>query len=169
MRVSIRPAILILLINGCVPTWAQEVLRNWFNDPFVRLTADDASCPTPAGPYVNEKERLAQSHRRAEKGTTAWLAGEADRPKAYAYDADIATALTEQFRGKRFPGSSVWATVQGRVVYLEGCVAKEAEVSELDQVARGVQFVQQVVVIVRSNSRPQVPYRVMPPTSAQTR
>ena len=168
MRVPIRPVILVLL-SLSQATLAQEELRNWFNDPFIRLTAGDAGCPVPAGPFVNEKERLAQSHRRAEKGTTAWLAGEADRPKAYAYDADIAAALTEKFRnGKRFAGSSVWATVQGRVVYLEGCIAKESEAQGLDEVARSVPFVQQVITIVRTDKQAQVPYRVMPPAPVRT-
>jgi hypothetical protein len=147
--------------NGQVP--ADEV-RNWFDDPFLRLTAEVADCPTPAGPFVTRQENLASSHHRAEKGTTAWLAGEADRPKAFAYDQDIAQALAAAFRDKnRFPGSSLWATVQGRVVFVEGCMRSEAEVPEVEALVRSLPHVQQAVAIVRTQPGAPVPYRVMPP------
>ena len=142
---------------------AEDELRNWFNDPFVQLVAQDPDCPVPAGPFVTEKERLAQSHRRAEKGTTAWLAGEADRPKAYAYDPDRAAALKEAFKNTtRFRGGSLWATVQGRVVYVEGCLTSGSEVNDLEATVRALPFVQQSVALVRTDRKAQVPYRVMP-------
>jgi hypothetical protein len=160
--------LLLLLLATSNACRADDLLQNWFNDPFLRLTAQDPDCPVPAGPFVAEKERLAQSHRRAEKGTTAWLAGEAERPKAYAYDLDIAAALKEAFRdGARFSGSSLWATVQGRVVYVEGCLSTEAEVRDLEAAVRAIAFVNQAVAIVRTDRRAPVPYRVMPQPPAE--
>lgn len=161
---SVRAGLALALLLAAPSSPAQdEELRNWFDDPFIRLTRGDADCPQPAGPYATAQERLAQSHRRAEKGTTAWLAGEADRPKAFAYDADIAAGLVQAFRSDaRFPGSSIWATVQGRVVYLEGCLAQASDVKALEDLARAVPYVQQVISIVRTERGAPVPYRLMP-------
>jgi hypothetical protein len=142
---------------------AGETLGNWFGDPFVQLTGPAADCPTPAGPFVTEKERLLQSHHRAEKGTTAWLAGEAARPGAYAYDRDIAQALVAAFRAPgRFAGSALWATVQGRVVFIEGCVRRPSEAADIEALAGTLPFVQRAVAIVRAGPAAAVPYRVLP-------
>ncbi len=62
----------------------------------------------------------------------------------------------------RFAGSSLWATVQGRVVYVEGCVTAESQVRDLEAWARSIPNVQQAIAIVRSNPAARVPYRVMP-------
>lgn len=160
-----KPAVklaLAWLLAAATAAVAQE-LRNWFNDPFVQLAAQASDCPAPAGPFVTEQDRLAQSHRRAEKGTTAWLAGEAERPKAYAYDQDIARSLLDAFqRSSRFSGSSLWATVQGRVVYIEGCVTTESGAAALEAMVRSLPQVQQAIVIVRTDPSACVPYKVMP-------
>jgi len=55
-----------------------------------------------------------QAHRRAEKGTTCWLAHECERPNAYAYDPDInfqQAANTEKLTipaGPNGPVGSIW-------------------------------------------------------------
>lgn len=79
------------------------VLQNWFDDPFFQVSAARPDCPEPAGPRVTAAERQQQSHRRAEKGTTCWLAGEAgcERPNAFAYGRDIATAIRQALHGRR--------------------------------------------------------------------
>lgn len=169
MCAPIVPVAVALLLSSQLAL-AEEALRNWFNDPFVQLVAQDPECPTPAGPFVTEKERLAQSHRRAEKGTTAWLAGEAERPGAFAYDADIAAALQDAFRAEtRFRGGSLWATVQGRVVYVEGCLSSDAEVAQLEATVRALPYVQQSIALVRTDKKAKVPYRRMPQASARRR
>ncbi len=167
MQVAFTLALAGLLTAAAVAR--AEELHNWFDDPFMQLTAQASACPTPAGPFVNQQDRLLQSHRRAEKGTTAWLAGEAERPKAYAYDAEIASSVLAAFKedSARFAGSSLWATVQGRVVYIEGCVANESEATALEDLIRSLPNVQQAIVIVRTGAASRVPYRVMPsPTCA---
>lgn len=143
-------------------------LRNWFDDPFFQLIDQAGNCPQPAGPYVTRQEHLAQSHHRAEKGTTAWLSGESDRPQAYAYDEDIAAALKQAFgageAGRRvLPArSSLWATVQGRVVYIEGCASREADTQAIEAMVRAVPHVQQAIAILRVDPLMPPPYRVMP-------
>ncbi|HEX2013081.1 MAG TPA: BON domain-containing protein [Roseateles sp.] len=171
MRNAAAGALALLLASAGRAIGQDEdmALRNWFEDPFLQLTGADAAtdCPQPAGPFVTQRERMQQSHRRAEKGTTAWLAGEAERPRAYAYDAEIAQALAAAFRAPvaspRFPGSALWATVQGRVVYIEGCVARAGDAAALEALARSLPHVQQAIAIVRSTPTGSVPYRVMPP------
>jgi len=96
---------------------ATDDLRNWFDDPFFQVTRGLAPCPLPAGPFVDERGRREQAHRRAEKGTTCWLAGECDRSTAYAYDGEIAASIEQAFAGSdAFAASTTLRiTVQGRV------------------------------------------------------
>ena len=157
-----------MLCTGLLgPAGAEPVtddLQNWFNDPFFRISAGVRDCPVPAGPFVSESDRRVQAHRRAEKGTTCWLAHECDRPNAYAYDQDIAAAFKAALRNDdRFAATSLWVTVQGRVVYIEGCVARAAQEAELEAFARSLPHVQQALAIVRSDASARPPYRLRHP------
>lgn len=159
-RIAAR-CIAALLVTGC-GVQAAETVRNWFDDPFFAITSAIADCPLPAGPFVGERDRQAQSHRRAEKGTTCWLAGESgcERASAYAYDREIAEALRAQVRERGlFADTSLWVTVQGRVVYIEGCAARGRTVAEVEAFARAVPQVQQAIAIVRVGAGARVPYR----------
>ena len=143
---------------------AAEDLQNWFNDPFFQITSHVRDCPVPAGPFVSESDRRVQAHRRAEKGTTCWLARECDRPNAYAYDEDIAAAFKAALRNdNRFAATSLWVTVQGRVVYIEGCVTRASQEAELEAFARSLPHVQQALAIVRSDASARPPYRLRHP------
>ena len=153
----------LLLVAGVWLTQAQagEVLRNWYDDPYFQIAAALPNCPLPAGPFVTESDMRAQSHHRAEKGTSCWLAGECDRPSAYAYDRDIALAFqTALETGKTFPNSSLWVTVQGRTVYVEGCSTQGSVVEEVEAFARSLPYVQHVLAIVRIGPVAIPPYRV---------
>jgi len=142
---------------------ADEAPRNWFDDPFFAVSAFVADCPLPAGPFVDEAGRRVQAHRRAEKGTTCWLAGACERPNAYAYDREIAGALQAALRERPpLAGSSLWVTVQGRVVYIEGCATAPSEVDALQALARSLPQVEQVIAIVRTDPAAPPPYRVRP-------
>src|SRR5450631_1130432 len=149
----LRP-LLLLALAGSVPGGAQpgSERRNWFNDPFFQITAALPDCPVPAGPRVTEAERRVQAHHRAEKGTTCWLAGQCERPNAYAYDADIAAAIRSALStAQPFGGSTLWVTVQGRVVYVEGCVLEQRMEADLEGFARAIPGVQQAIAIVFVN------------------
>lgn len=143
---------------------AADTLHNWFDDPFVPLSRALPGCPLPAGPFVSERERQAQAHRRAEKGTTCWLAGECERHNAFAYDRDIAAALQSLARAQpqAFAGTTLWATVQGRVVYLEGCAVDARAPHRIEALVRALPHVQQALAIVRTDPRAPPPYRVRP-------
>lgn len=139
-----------------------EELRNWFDDPFFAITAALPSCPEPAVPRVTEAERLAQSHRRAEKGTTCWLAkdDECQRANAFSYDQDIAKAILVAINAENpFRHTSLWITVQGRVVYVEGCVRRESQAAEIEAFIRRQPHVQQAFATVTTNPHGRQPYK----------
>ncbi|MCU6433978.1 BON domain-containing protein [Undibacterium sp. Jales W-56] len=139
---------------------AQE-FQNWFNDPFFQVTNADPACPEPAGPFVDERSRLEQAHHRAEKGASCWLARECDRPKAYLYDPDIAVGIRQAFeRTDAFAASTLWVTVQGRVVYIEGCVSEPSAGTQLESLIRALPYVQQAIAIVRTDPSVAPPYRL---------
>jgi hypothetical protein len=122
-------------------------------------------CPTPAGPFVTEAEHRAEAHHRAEKGTSCWLAGDCERANAYAYDRDIAAALRAALERDtaltvRLAATSLWITVQGRIVSFQGCAADPALAQALEAWARGLPRVQQAVAALRLDPSARPPYRV---------
>ncbi|MET0507418.1 MAG: BON domain-containing protein [Burkholderiaceae bacterium] len=158
-----------LLVIGLLSSMAQStfaadpasLLRNWFDDPFLRLTDGIGDCPVPAGPATTEDERRLHSHWRAERGTTCWLAGECDRPNAFAYDRDIAAALRAAWPADGELGAtSLWATVQGRIVYLDGCAVDPAIGPRIEALVRSLPHVQQVVSAIRTDPSERPPYRL---------
>lgn len=156
-----RAAVLAGLLPLLGPGALAQSLHNWFEDPFFQITSAVPGCPEPAGPRVTEAERQVQSHRRAEKGTTCWLAKECDRPNAYAYDRDIADGIRSAVRRHAaFPDTSLWVTVQGRIVYIEGCVARESQAAEIEAFVRAVAHVQQSIAIVTTLPATPPPYRL---------
>jgi hypothetical protein len=140
-----------------------QPLRNWFDDPFFQLTSAIAACPEPAGPRTTEAERLAQSHHRAEKGTSCWLAGAPDcpQPSAYAADREIAARIRAAAPAEAaLAGTTLWITVQARTVYVEGCVAKAAQAAAIEAFIRRVPQVQQALAIVSTSPGARPPYRL---------
>ena len=156
--------LVLLAIAAAAPACraqAGEPLRNGFDDPFFQISAAVPGCPLPAGPFVGETDKRAQAHRRAEKGTTRWLANECDRPNAYAYDQAIASAFRTALRGRNpFPDTTLWVTVQGRVNYIEGCALQDSVAPELEASARAVPHAQQAIAIVRTDPSAGPPYRL---------
>ena len=141
-----------------------DELRNWFDDPFFQISSALDDCPLPAGPFVSESDKRVQAHRRAEKGTTCWLAGECDRPNAYAYDRDIAEAFRNAVAGAdRLPATTLWVTVQGRVLYIEGCALQNSSVEAVEALARSLPHVQQAIAIVRTDPAAPPPYKLRSP------
>jgi hypothetical protein len=159
-----RTAVPLCLLISAAITNAQDVSdrRNWFNDPFFQISHEIANCPVPAGPYVTEAEKIAQSHNRAEKGTSCWLAGECTRPNSYEYDHDIARDMQALLaRRTPFTNSTLWVTVRGRVVFIEGCVRDQAAELQIETFARSVPNVQQAVALVYTDLAARPPYRLL--------
>lgn len=165
IRASATRALSAAAVAACTgAAAASPELRNWFDDPFFAISSAIADCPLPAGPFVDEAERRVQAHRRAEKGTTCWLAGECDRPNAYVYDRDIAAAIRERApRSGLLESTSLWVTVQGRVVYVEGCAASPRAEADLEAFMRGMPHVQQAIAAIRTDPTARPPYRLRGP------
>ena len=159
----LRPLLLVALAWP-VPGSSQPVpeRRNWFDDPFFQISDALPDCPVPVGPLITEDERRVQSHHRAEKGTTCWLAGQCERPNFYAYDADIGAAIKSALNASNpYPRTTLWVTVQGRVVYIEGCVPDPTLGPALEALVRAVPGVQQAIAAVFVQGRDRPPYRLL--------
>jgi hypothetical protein len=100
----------------------------------------------PAGPFITDEERRVQSHHRAERGTTCWLAGTCDRPNDYAYDATIAERVKAALAtSPLLAGTTLWVTVQGRIVFIDGCAVDESIGLPLESLIRSLPDVRQAV------------------------
>lgn len=140
---------------------AEEVLRNWFNDPFFQVRSAMPKCPVPLGPYATEDERLRQTHHRLERGTRCWLEKRCEKQSAYMYDRDIADAVRSRFAAEAtFRTASLWVTVQGRIVFVEGCVSSQADQRAIEKMLASVPDVDRVIVFVMSRPGAAPPYRV---------
>jgi hypothetical protein len=143
----------ILTCAGTLAAHAQE-RQNYFNDPFAQVSNAIANCPVPAGPFITERQRHEQTHHRAEKGTTCWLAGQCDRPNSFAYDADIFAGLKAALAGNPLlADTTLWITAQGRIVFIEGCVKDEAVGVKLEAAAAAIPNVQQAISNVYEPAR----------------
>ena len=77
-------------------------------------------------------------------------------------------------RHNPFPGTSLWVTVQGRVVYIDGCAADDAMLAQVEPFARALPHVQQAIAAVRTDPRAWPPYKTraispdMPAIAAET-
>jgi len=137
-----------LLLAMAVPAAAQE-RANYFNDPFVQATHAIAACPAPAGPLITREEMLAQSHGRAERGTSCYQAGKCRLPNAYLYDADIvARARKAVLAAPQFADTSLWIEGQRRWVWLRGCVRSRAQADALQRLVAEIDDVERVFVEV---------------------
>lgn len=155
---------LLLLVTFATPCSAQSEndIQNWFHDPFFQISNAVPNCPMPAGPFVTEKERTAGAHHRAERGTTCWLVGKCDRPTSYAYDQDIASAFKNALKGSNaFSKSTLWVTVQGRVVYIEGCAEDRRLGRKVETFTMTLPYVELAVAKIRVDPLAQPPYTLL--------
>jgi hypothetical protein len=164
-----------LLVTACSASGAlaQDAARpekkNWFDDPFVQLSAGMRGCPAPEGPLYTEAERREQMHSRLERGTTCWLAGKCADSNAYRYDKALAPRIQAALAA--VPGArrgSVWAIVQRRWVYLQGCVPSHELAQRLERAARAVPDVELVVPDLMVGTRGKPPYAVAASTPARS-
>jgi hypothetical protein len=142
--------------------------KNWFDDPFLQLSSGMRGCPAPEGPLYTEAQRREQIHSRLERGTSCWLAGKCADSNAYRYDKALAPRIQAALAA--VPGArrgSVWATVQRRWVYLQGCVPSHALALRLERAAHAVPDVEVVVPDLMIGTRGKPPYAVAAPSPAQ--
>lgn len=134
---------------------------NWFGDPFIQLSRAVPSCPEPLGPRITMAQRRMQARHRAERGTTCWLQGDCEQPNDYGYDAQIANEIQVRWRDDPARSdSTIWLTVQGRVVYFEGCVRDQALGAELERFGRFLPHVMRSLAVVALPGDRRAPYAV---------
>jgi hypothetical protein len=156
-KLASRARALAALLFAAIAThgaWAAEK-KNFFDDPFVRVTAGVADCPIPEGPLITEEQMHAEAHVRTERGTRCFQAGQCRLPNAYLYDKEIIARVKKavEYDG-RFADTSVWALGQRRWVVLQGCVRRKSDAEALEHLVRGIDDVERVVnqLVVRSSS-----------------
>lgn len=161
-----QAAACLLLAAGLAPMQAAlaQERRNWFDDPFFRISSGLADCPVPLGPLLTRDEQRREAHGRIERGTSCWLAGKCRNSNAYRYDKGLAPQVEAAL--KALPGverSSVWVTIQRRWVFLEGCVDSRERIMQLERAARQVPDVESVVpALSLPGEAPRYPLRDAP-------
>lgn len=161
-------ALAVTALGSCpsTSTAAERELRsNYFGDPFFKVANGFAECPEPLGPRVTEQEMKAQSHHRAERGTTCFLRGECEKPNSYAYDVEIAKVIKTRWSDDpKRALMTIWVTVQARVVYFEGCSKKGEDGPALEAFARTVDDVQQsIATVFNPRAGGDAPYKTLAP------
>jgi hypothetical protein len=147
------------------PDAAPEPLRNWFRDPYFAVRAAVPECPVPRGPLGTEADMRRETHSRAERGTSCWLAGRCEKPNAYLYDAALATAVRERFAASdALRDASLWVTVQRRIVWVEGCVSPATDDRTVENVLDGLNDAERVIVVVTRDLHARPPYAALGPT-----
>ncbi len=145
---------------------AGEPRTNAFGDPFVQATHAIAACPPAEPPLLTAAEVRAQSHLRAEKGTTCHYYGRCRLPNAYLYDQEIVPRVVRFIQlDDRFASSTIWVLGQRRWVYLKGCVSSAEQAVQLEHEVRLIDDVEAVIdeLMVGSDGKP--PYAVARPAS----
>lgn len=161
-----NPFTLLVAVSLLAPpgAHADEVVRNWFNDPFFQVRSAIARCPMPLGPYVDEGQRLQETHYRSERGLRCYLEKKCTKPSSYMYDADIAAAVRSRFEASRvLDDASLWVTVQRRWVWIEGCVASKRGRREIEALLKDVPDIERLIVFVWNGREGPAPYRMLAP------
>ena len=123
-----------------------EERANFFNDPFLQVTDAIANCPRPEEPRITRSEMRAQSHVRAERGTSCFQSGRCRLPNAYLYDKEIIARVKKAILADgRFSRSSIWVEGQRRWVWLKGCVESQQHALYIEQLVRNIDDVQAVI------------------------
>ncbi|MEW6704895.1 MAG: BON domain-containing protein [Pseudomonadota bacterium] len=144
------------------PAGAQELRRNPFGDPFLRITSGLAACPAPEEPVFTEEEFRAEAHDRSQRGVSCWMAGRCRLHNAYLYDQEIVPRVEKalQADGRFGAGTSVWALGQRRYVWLKGCVQSAGQAAEIERIVRLLDDVEGVHNQLMVGTEGPPPYRV---------
>lgn len=125
---------------------AADERGNFFDDPFLQVTGAIEECPVPEGPKITLAEMRAQSHWRAERGTSCFQSGRCRLPNSYLYDKEIIPRVKKAVDADgRFSETSVWVEGQRRWIWLKGCVRRKEQAIALEQLVRGIDDVEAVV------------------------
>jgi hypothetical protein len=144
---ALRSLCLMVLALGASSTvMSAEQRANYFDDPFLQVTGAISDCPPQQGPLITQAEMRAESHSRAERGTSCYLSGRCRLPNAYLYDREIIPRVKKAILADgRFSETSIWVEGQRRWVWLKGCVHTQSERDALDGLVRNIDDVEAVI------------------------
>jgi osmotically-inducible protein OsmY len=126
--------------------YAEEERRNYFDDPFLKVTDALAQCPKQEGSRITLSEMRAESHYRAERGTSCYQSGRCRLPNAYLYDKEIIPRVKKVILADgRFTDTSIWVEGQRRWVWLKGCARTSEQSIAIEQVVRSIDDVEAVI------------------------
>ncbi|WP_342618086.1 BON domain-containing protein [Rhodoferax sp. GW822-FHT02A01] len=132
---------------GCAAALAQDEERaNFLEIPFLQVTDGIKTCPRQQEPRMTRAQAVAQSHSRAERGTSCFQAGRCRLPNAYLYDKEIIPRVKQAILvDGRFTHTSIWVEGQRRWVWLKGCATSRAEAQAVEDLVRSIDDVEAVV------------------------
>lgn len=146
-------------------------LKSLADARFFQFTAVVTDCPSPVGPFLRDAQRST---------SVLVLANQGDHARGIAEDLKIANQLkaalgnAQLYTHSPLVNSSLWATVQGRIVTIEGCVAGDIPTgfdhtfirNQLQTLVLSLPGVLQAVVLIRTSAQlranEKVPYPVRP-------
>lgn len=138
-------------------------LKNWFGDPFLQVASGLPDCPVPRGPFMTEEQMKSESHSRAERGTSCWMAGTCSKPNSYLYDPELADDVGRRLLDvPLISEDSVWVTVSRRIVYVQGCVAAPERVVKFEKVLKDMRDAEHVLIDVLVGTAGRPPYATRP-------
>jgi hypothetical protein len=156
-------ALLALLLAWSAPAAAQE-RTNYFEDPFLAVTAAIPGCPVPAPPGMTADELAREAHVRAQHGNSCYRSGRCRLPNSYLYDKELLprVALYLQQDG-RFGDTSLWLLGERRLVTVMGCVQSREQAQALERAVMLVDDVMGVIDLTMVGTKEAPRYRLAPP------
>lgn len=150
-----------------------QSLRNYGNDPFVRVSSAVPGCPEPAGPRISEDDWKREAHHRIEEGNHCYAEGRCRLANAYQYDTEIAESLQRRLQDLRrtlpaWQNSSLWIMVRGRWLTVQGCVGKDFNRPAFVAAMREIPDVEKVIDQTTATPSRGVPYARYPALGAST-
>ncbi|CAG2157254.1 BON domain-containing protein [Cupriavidus numazuensis] len=149
-----------------------EAMVNYGNDPFMQVSSRIAGCPEPTGPRVSEAEWRREAHHRIEQGNHCWTEGRCRLANAFQYDKEIAESLQRRLRTlaatmPAWQDSTLWITVRGRWLTVQGCVRPGFAKAPFMDALREVPDVEKVVDQTTAFPARNLPYTRFVPGSSR--
>lgn len=138
-------ALLLALVSLSLTASAQE-RQNYFDDPFLQVTAAVPGCPVPAPPGMTREELARQAHVRSQHGGSCYRSGRCRLPNSYLYDKELVprVALYLQQDG-RFNDTSLWILGERRLITVMGCLRSREQAQALE---RAIELVDDVTAVI---------------------
>lgn len=138
-------ALLLALVSLSLTASAQE-RQNYFDDPFLQVTAAVPGCPVPAPPGMTREELARQAHVRSQHGGSCYRSGRCRLPNSYLYDKELVprVALYLQQDG-RFNDTSLWVLGERRLITVMGCLRSREQAQALE---RAIELVDDVTAVI---------------------